>query len=268
MEDIRDKLFAPLKGKKFLAEIRAEETGIIAGIENLERKVSEIDIDMEMKVGEGKKVQSQDLVCLVEGNPKELAIAEEIAVGSLAKPSGIATAARRAVEEAGDELRIVSGAWKKQPVEIKEIVKNAVRTGGAHVKMAHEPFLYLDKNYVRMFGGVERMLEKASEFPDRNVVIQIRGETGNVGEEAVLAAKNDVDVLMIDTGVIADIEKVSDALEKEGLRREVEVAFAGGVALEDINAIKRAGADAVDIGREIVDAPMLDFTLDVISDSG
>lgn len=234
----------------------------------MERKISEIDVDIEVKVMEGEKVQNDDLICLIKGSPKELAMAEEITIGSLAKPSGIATAARKAVEEGGGELKIVSGAWKKQPFEIKEIVKNAIQVGGAEVKMADDPFLYLDKNYVRMFGGVERVLEKASEFSDRNIVIQVRGETENIGEEAVLAAKNNADVVMIDTGMINDIEKVINALEDKNLRKEVQVAFAGGVTLENICDIKETGADAVDIGREIVDAPMLDFTLDVISDSG
>ena len=49
-----------------------------------------------------------------------------------------------------------------------------------------------------------------------------------------------------------------------GLRSGVEVAFAGGVQLGDIEALAEIGVDVVDVGRPIVDAPLLDMRLDVV----
>jgi nicotinate-nucleotide pyrophosphorylase len=54
------------------------------------------------------------------------------------------------------------------------------------------------------------------------------------------------------------------ALKDHGLRSRVKVAFAGGVQLGDIEQLAEIGIDIVDIGRPIVDAPLLDMRLDVV----
>jgi nicotinate-nucleotide pyrophosphorylase (carboxylating) len=56
---------------------------------------------------------------------------------------------------------------------------------------------------------------------------------------------------------------VNSALEQAGLRREVVLAFAGGVRLEDLPEVLRLGGETVDMGRAILDAPVLDLRLRV-----
>jgi nicotinate-nucleotide pyrophosphorylase (carboxylating) len=43
----------------------------------------------------------------------------------------------------------------------------------------------------------------------------------------------------------------------------VQLAFGGGVTLRTVVEAAAAGADIVDVGRAIIDAPLLDFSLDV-----
>lgn len=45
--------------------------------------------------------------------------------------------------------------------------------------------------------------------------------------------------------------------------RRIKFAFAGGVAAKDLAGLAEAGANIVDVGRSIIDAPLLDFRLDV-----
>jgi nicotinate-nucleotide pyrophosphorylase (carboxylating) len=45
----------------------------------------------------------------------------------------------------------------------------------------------------------------------------------------------------------------------------VQLAFGGGVTLENIEELKALDIDILDIGRPIVDAPMLDMRLEIIS---
>ena len=84
---------------------------------------------------------------------------------SRAKPSGIATATRRLVQEADGRIRIVGGAWKKVSPQTRAIVRHAVPVGGGSVRMAGHPMIYLDQNYVRMLGGVASALNAVSELP-------------------------------------------------------------------------------------------------------
>jgi nicotinate-nucleotide pyrophosphorylase (carboxylating) len=68
---------------------------------------------------------------------------------------------------------------------------------------------------------------------------------------------------MVDTGNIADLSAVHDALSQRGMRDEVRLAFGGGAGLDDLVPVATAGADAVDVGRAILDAPLLDLRMRV-----
>ena len=98
---------------------------------------------------------------------------------------------------------------------------------------------------------------------DKLKVIQLKGEFASVAQEAITAVTHGADILMIDTGVLADFAAARRALEAMGLRQQVKLAFARGVRLEHIPAMKGLGIDILDIGAEIVDAPLLDMKLDV-----
>jgi nicotinate-nucleotide pyrophosphorylase (carboxylating) len=98
---------------------------------------------------------------------------------------------------------------------------------------------------------------------DKLKVIQLKGEFASVAQEAIMAVTHGADILMVDTGGLADFEAARRALEAIGLRQQVKLAFAKGVRLRDIPAMKGRGIDILDIGSEIVDAPLLDMKLDV-----
>jgi nicotinate-nucleotide pyrophosphorylase (carboxylating) len=60
------------------------------------------------------------------------------------------------------------------------------------------------------------------------------------------------------------LRDVVAALTERNLRDKVRLAFAGGVRVEDLPAVHAAGADTVDMGRAILDAPILDLRLRVL----
>ena len=123
--------------------------------------------------------------------------------------------------------------------------------------------LYLDKNYVRMLGGLRATLEAVAHLGGHRKVVQIAGEESGLFQEAKLAVALGATTVFVDTGVPADIKPVVEALEVLGVRDRVEVAFAGGVRHGDLDELVRLGADALCVGRSIVDAPLLDLRLTV-----
>ena len=261
--DIREIIFAGIGGRQFNAGIVVERNGVVAGIVRREAALAEAGIGAELLLADGAEVKAGSVVGRIAGTARQIALAEEFAIGKLAKSSGIATAARRAVQLAGDEMKIVCGAWKKMPAEIKSIVREAVVCGGAAFRITDQPFLYLDKNFVRMLGGIEATLNAVASVRGKLKVIQLKGEFSSVAQEAITAVTHGADILMIDTGVLADFAAARRALEAMGLRQQVKLAFARGVRLENIPAMKGLGIDILDIGAEIVDAPLLDMKLDV-----
>jgi nicotinate-nucleotide pyrophosphorylase len=122
--------------------------------------------------------------------------------------------------------------------------------------------IYLDKNYVRILGGIAPTLQKAISF-SKVRVIQLRGEFASIAEEAEEAISCGADVLMVDTGSSGDLDDVLREARKRGAAHRVRIAFAGGIKLKDIPLLADKGVDILDIGRAILDAPWLDLTYDV-----
>lgn len=261
--DIRDLLFADISDTTFVSRLRACEPGLLSGSASLREKGEETGITFRLLLAEGAALQAGTIVAEFEGNPKQLALCEESLMGVAAKFSGVATAAAAARLAAG-RIRVVCGAWKKMPGELKQALRRAISTGGMATRLADQNFVYLDKNYVRMLGGIEATLAAARELGHRVKAIQIRGETMPIGDESLTAARAGADILMVDTGQLDDVRSASAALRADGSRSRVRIAYAGGIAIQDLPLLQDEDIDIVDIGRAVIDAPLLDMSMDVV----
>lgn len=268
MSDPRDSFFEPVAKARVTARLIVEDAGVIAGGSAAADSLAEIDMVPTLLVEDGTAVEAGTIIAEMVGSPKQIALAEERVIGQLAKPSGIATATARFVAQAGGRVRVVSGAWKKLPFSQKEMIRQAIMVGGAMPRIAEWPFLYIDKNFVRMHGGLAPTMAAARRFEGWTKIIQLRGEYGDISEEAVQAAAGGATIIFVDSGQMVDAERAIAALSRHRLRGGVAVAFAGGVQLGDIEALAGIGVDIVDVGRPIVDAPLLDMRLDVVAVEG
>ena len=71
---------------------------------------------------------------------------------------------------------------------------------------------------------------------------------------------------MVDTGRLEDLRRCRAVLEASGRRGEVQLAYAGEVKLTDIPQLVQERLDVLCIGKQIVDAQLLDMKLDVIQE--
>ena len=261
--DVRAYLLEPLKGQIFDACLTAAESGILAGTSIAVNRASDLGLSVLSHLPEGSKLQPGTCVLSIQGTAEQIARAEEELLGCIGKPSGVATASFRFAALARGRARIVCGAWKKVAPEIRKPLRDAIAVGGAGMRLLDEPFVYLDKNFVRMFAGITEVVGRAHSMNGRVVAVQIRGETGPVVEEAVLACRAGAGVLMVDTGSVEDLREVVEVAHRHGFRQRVKIAFGGGVTAQRLEEVVAAGADIIDIGRAIIDAPILDLRLDV-----
>ncbi len=263
-EDIREEIFRRCMEKKVTAVLVAEATGIISGMERAEEFARRLDLEFQPKQLNGDGVAPNTEIASLTGNPMQIARAEEVLIGTLSKSSGVATTARQARISVGDRCRVVSGGWKKMPQEIKELLRQAVRDGGLETRITNQPFIYLDKNYVRIFGGIAEALEAVSHL-GKEIAIQVRGETETIDEEAVQAVQHGVRVVMVDTGIREHVARVSTALKTHRLRDRAQIAFAGNLTLDELESVSHEDVDVVDIGYAILDAPCLPIRFDVVA---
>ncbi|MCL4369744.1 MAG: nicotinate-nucleotide pyrophosphorylase [Chloroflexi bacterium] len=261
--ELREFLFQPLEGRSFRLAIRAREGGILSGVPALAERAAEIGLEEISVLPEGSPLAAGTRVLAARGRAEKVARAEEMLLGTIGKTSGVATAAAAMVARAGP-VRVVCGAWKKVSPALGVELRQAIVTGGAGIRISDQPFVYLDKNYVRMLGSVGRAVDRAKSFdPERLVVVQLRGEGQPIVAEAAAAVAGGAAIVMIDTGRLEDLRAVARAADGDGWRSKAQLAFGGGVTPGNVAEVAAAGADIADVGRAIIDAPLLDFSLDV-----
>jgi len=264
MTDLRDDIFKNILGHTITAVIIADDPGIIAGTSAATQKAKELGLTVIHMVEEGTSVNRGDEVAMISGNPKQIAIAEDLLMGYIGKPSGIATATRKCVVKAGNGIQIVCGSSKKMPVILKDAVRKAVVIGGGYFRISRDPFVYLDKNYIRMLGGIKNSLLAVGELTDYKKVVQIKGRQKDIETEAAEAAEFKADIIYIDNGRPSDIETVSKELKRMGLRNRIKIAFGGNVNIKDIDRLKSMDVDILGIGRQIIDASLLDLRMEIV----
>jgi nicotinate-nucleotide pyrophosphorylase (carboxylating) len=256
------KLFRESNDRLFAAILSSQGSGYLAGLP-LARKVTEaMGVKGAWRKESGEAVEAGEEIARFEGTPEQILKIENLVIGMIGKPSGIASAAQRAKRAAEGGTRLVCGGWKKHPFFMKEMALEAVSSGGLPSRILDTPFLYLDKNYVRIFGGISKTLRAVASHTAAKV-IQLRGEFSPIAEEAREAIGNGAHVLMVDTGSWKDLDEVLRVIEEEKASFRVESAFAGGIKIEDIPVLTRKGVGILDIGAAILDAPWLELSYDV-----
>ena len=263
LPDIRENIFVDHLDRSVTAVVMAEAAGVLSGINRGRSAMESLGLTFSTIFSEGDKIHMGQEIARVMGSPVQIAMAEEQIIGALSKSSGVATAARQAKTRVNSRCRVVSGGWKKMPLEIKDLIRDAVHHGGIDQRILEDHFVYLDKNYVRILGGVRRAVQSAVSL-GREIVVQVRGETGSVEEEAVAAAQAGAGVVMVDTGQQDDLSRVIRTLATKGLRSRVKIAFAGNITLEELDTLSQMDLEAVDIGYAVLDAPCLPMRFDVI----
>lgn len=261
--DVREELLRGVLPDCVTVSIVVDQAGVIAGMPGARREAERLGLSVVRMAANGSRVEAGTEIARLTGTPRQIVMAEEVLIGALAKPSGIATAARRFVARANGRPRVVSGAWKKMPAAMKEMVREAAAAGGAEPRIVAGPFAYLDKTWVELLGGIRESLAAVAHLEGHTKVVQVKGRYGDVASEAREAVEHGADIVFIDTGRLADVPAVVECLAGLGLRDTVRLAFGGGVALDDVDALKALSVDIIDIGRQIVDAPLVDMRLEI-----
>jgi len=258
-----ERIFQGIRHHRLQASLSSKGNGWLAGIPFAQRAAEILGLEAVWRKSSGAAVEKGEEIAQFVGMPQQIVKFENLVIGLISKPSGIATAAQKAQKAAGGKIRLVSGGWKKHPFLIRELIWEAVAAGGIAHRIVDEPFVYLDKNYVRIFGGISQAL-KATASSSSLKVIQLRGEFLPIAEEAREALSLGADVLMVDTGSWKDLDEVLGVMREKNLSYAAKLAFAGGIKLVDIPLLTGKGVDILDIGAAILDAPWLELTYDVM----
>ena len=259
------------KNKPRKAVLKAEESGVVGGIEEVSWFYRKHRLEVNVCIKDGEEALEGETILEVQGGQKDILATERIGLNVLQRMSGVATETKRLTDLLkGYNTRIA--ATRKTP--LRYLDKKAVFLGGGltHrfglwdsilIKDNHLEALKSEgvKNYV------ETAITKASAFADNVGFIEIEVTSP---EEAVRAARKFEDlrlkkpcVVMLDNMSPVEIVEVIETLRKGDLYNHVLLEASGEITPENIREYARTGIDVVSLGYLTHSAKVLDMSLEM-----
>lgn len=263
--DIKEVIFSGIN-KSFRAALIADRPGTLSGIDDALSYLTGIGLRIESSLKEGDPVDKNSKIIVFSGSAEKISNAEEKLAGFITKPSGIATAAKKATSLSHNKFKVVCGSFKKINFELKKAYRKAVETGGACSRIFEkDKFVYLDKTTITMNGGIRQTLDQVNSLSGFKKVVQIHNSLMPIEKEVNEAIAYGADVLMVDTGKISDLE-LTQSLVAKAQKDDIKIAFSGDIKMDNIESLCKYDIDMLCIGKEIIDAPMLDVHLSVVEE--
>ena len=211
-------------------------------------------------VEEGAKVKAGTVLFTVEGRARSLLTAERVALNLIQRMCGVATATARYVAALpeGSKTRITD--TRKTTPGLRLLERYAVRRGGGHNHRNDLGSAVLIKdNHIVAAGGVRTAIERARARAPHTSKIECEVDSLEQLEEALTAG---ADIVLLDN---MDTPTVEEAVRRTRGRALLEAS--GGITLERIGELARAGVDAISVGALTHSTPAADIGLDFTSSS-
>jgi nicotinate-nucleotide pyrophosphorylase (carboxylating) len=231
---------------------------VVAGGDVFARVFYRVDpgVRVEQLVSDGTKAQPGDILFIVEGPTASLLMAERTALNFVQRLSGIATLTAEYVDAVptGLPLRIVD--TRKTTPGLRALERAAVRSGGGknHRNDLGSAVLIKD-NHIAAAGSVTEALKRARAFTPHGSKLEVEVETLAELDEALAAG---ADIVLLDNFKPAD---VTDAVGRARGKALLEVS--GGVTVDRIADLARAGVDVVSVGALTHSARAADISLEI-----
>jgi nicotinate-nucleotide pyrophosphorylase (carboxylating) len=240
-----------------IAHAVARRELVVCGGPVFERVFKLIDPNVEVEIlrSEGSLVGPDTRLWLVRGRARSILMGERIALNLAQRMSGVATITHAHVRAipVGSSARITD--TRKTTPGLRILERYAVRVGGGknHRDDLGSAVLIKD-NHVIAAGGITPAIERAKKLASHTCKIECEVDSLEQLDEALAAG---ADIVLLDNMPTDDVA--------EGVRRSRGIALteaSGGITLERIAELARAGVDAISVGALTHSAPAADIGLD------
>ena len=240
--------------KKIKVKLLSNENAIVGGLLFAKQAFNLVDnkIKFKLKKKDGSNVKKGSLIATIEGNARNILIAERVALNFLSHISGIATKTNRFVKLAGKKCKIC--CTRKTIPNIRVIQKYAVKLGGGtnHRFNLSDEFLIKD-NHI------------ASSNIKNLVALAIKNKKGRkiTVEVDNLKQLNEIMGLKFNT-VLFDNMSVKNL--KAGIKivkKYYETEASGNINLKTVKRVAKTGVNRISIGSITHSAAAIDFKLEI-----
>ena len=240
--------------KNIKIKLLSNENAIVGGLLFAKQAFNLVDnkIKFKIKKKDGSNVKKGSLIATIEGNARNILIAERVALNFLSHISGIATKTNRFVKLAGKKCKIC--CTRKTIPNIRVIQKYAVKLGGGtnHRFNLSDEFLIKD-NHI------------ASSNIKNLVALAIKNKKGRkiTVEVDNLNQLNEIMGLKFNTVLF-------DNMSVKNLKKGVKIAkkyytteASGNINLKTVKEVSKTGIDRISVGSITHSANAIDFKLEI-----
>ena len=235
-------------------KLLSNENAIVGGLLFAKQAFNLVDnkIKFKIKKKDGSNVKKGSLIGTIEGNARNILIAERVALNFLSHISGIATKTNKFVKLAGKKCKIC--CTRKTIPNIRVIQKYAVKLGGGtnHRFNLSDEFLIKD-NHI------------ASSNIKNLVALAIKNKKGRkiTVEVDNLKQLNEIMGLKFNTVLF-------DNMSVKNLKKGVKIAkkyytteASGNINLKTVKRVSKTGIDRISVGSITHSANAIDFKLEI-----
>ena len=250
--DITSSLVKSKKNIKF--KLFSNQNAIIGGLLFSKQAFDLIDnkIKFIIKKKDGSRVKKGSLIATIEGEAKNILIAERVALNFLSHISGIATKTNQFVKLANKKSKIC--CTRKTIPNLRVIQKYAVKLGGGTNHRFNLSDEYLIKDNHIASSDLKRLVFLAIKNKKGK---KITVEVDNLKQlKAVMGLK--FDTVLFDNMTIKNLKTGVKIAKKY-----YETEASGNINLKTVKSIAATGVDRISIGSITHSAPAIDLKLEL-----
>jgi len=243
------------------AQIITRQDGIVSGLKEATILFALYQVKAIPKKEDGTKIQKKEVLMEIEGPVKGILACERTALNLLMRMSGIATATNKIIKkvrEVNPKVRIA--CTRKTTPGFRYFEKKAVESGGGdpHRNRLDDMVLIKD-NHLKINSNITEVIDTVRKSVSFSKKIEIEVTSA---EQALEAAKCNVDILMLDNFKPPEIQRTVNLLEENNLRNLI-LEVSGNITQENILEYAKLDIDIISMGALTHSAPALDITLDL-----
>ena len=244
-----------IQNKKIIkAKLISNQKAIIGGLLFAKNAFILIDnkIKFVIKKKDGSQVKKGSLIATIEGNAKNIFIAERVALNFLSHISGIATKTNQFVKLAGKKCKVC--CTRKTIPNLRVIQKYAVKLGGGtnHRFNLSDEYLIKD-NHIASSNIKKLVLLAIKNKKEKKITVEVDN----------IEQLNEIKGLKFNT-VLFDNMSINKL--KEGVKiakKEYQTEASGNINLKTIKSVAATGVDRISVGSITHSAPAIDFKLEL-----
>ena len=250
--DITSNLIGDNKAIKI--KLLSNQNAIIGGLLFAKNTFDLIDdkIKFNVKKKDGSQVKKGSLIATIEGNAKNILIAERVALNFLSHISGIATKTNKFVKLAGKKSKIC--CTRKTIPNLRVIQKYAVKLGGGTNHRFNLSDEYLIKDNHIASSDLRGLIALAIKNKKKR---KITVEVDNLKQlKSIMGLK--FDTILFDNMTIKNLKAGVKIAKKY-----YETEASGNVSLKTVKSIAATGVNRISIGSITHSAPAVDLKLEI-----